>query len=120
MHKAQPSSAGESETTRTLPVDPKRNPSYPARQHLHEKAEWQSILARAVAQVAPFTQRLSVIGNDPKRATFERLHSQMLGACDQIADAIRRLPGETGDLYEEDKHRVDEAVIALDRLAQRW
>ena len=120
MSKAQPSSEGETGATRTAVADPKRNPSYPARQHLHEKGHWQAILATAEAQIAPFTQRLSVIGADPKRATFERLHAQMLGSRDQIADAVRRLPGETGDLYEEDKHRVEEAVTALDRLAQRW
>ena len=120
MSKAQPSSEGETGATRTMVPDPKRNPTYPTRQHLHEKAHWQAILASAEARIAPFTQRLNVIGTDPKRATFDRLHAQMLGARDQIADAVRRLPGETGDLYEEDKHRVDEAVTALDRLAQRW
>jgi hypothetical protein len=40
----------------------------------------------------------------------------MLGARDQIADAARRLPGEVGELYEEDRHRLEEAVAALDRL----
>ncbi len=120
MSKPQPSSEGETASTRQSVPDPKKNPSYPGRQHLHEKAHWQSILGNAEAQIAPFSQRLSMIGNDPKRPVYERLHAQMCGARDQIADAIRRLPGETGDLYEEDKHRVEEAIVALDRLAQRW
>ncbi len=120
MDKASPSSEGESTIVRASLPDPKRNPSYPAREHLHEKAHWRSILSNAEAQIAPFSQRLQVVGDDPKRPIYERLHAQMLGARDQIADAVRRLPGETGDLYEEDKHRVEEAVIALDRLAQRW
>ena len=120
MSKPQPASEGETSSTRTQVQNPKKNPSYPGREHLHEKAEWQAVLARAEAQIAPFLTRLSVVANNPNRATYERLYAQMLGARDQIADAVRRLPGETGDLYEEDKHRVEEAVIALDRLAQRW
>ena len=120
MSKPQPSSEGETSATRTSVPDPKKNPSYPAREHLHEKAHWQAILTRAESQIAPFAQRLGVVGTDPKRPTYERLYAQMCGARDQIADAVRRLPGETGDLYEEDKHRVEEAVTALDRLAQRW
>ena len=120
MSKSQPASEGELATTRTSVPDPKKNPSYPARQHLQEKPHWQGVLKDAEAQIAPFSQRLKVIGNDPKRDVYERLHAQMLGARDQIADAVRRLPGETGDLYDEDKHRVEEAVVALNRLAQRW
>ena len=120
MSKPQPSSEGESSSTRTRTPDPRKNPSYPAREHLFEKPHWQSVLRDAEAQIAPFVQRLNVIGNDSNRATYERLYAQMLGARDQIADAVRRLPGETGDLYEEDKHRVEEAIVALNRLAQRW
>ena len=121
VSKPQPSSEGETGATRTaVPADPRRNPTYPTRQHLHEKGHWQGVLANAEAQIAPFSQRLNLLGDDPKRPTLEKLHAQMLGARDQIADAVRRLPGETGDLYEEDKHRVEEAIVALDRLAQRW
>ena len=120
MSKPQPSSEGESSSTRTAPVDPKKNPSYPSRQHLREKGHWQGVLKDAEAQIAPFLQRLGATSNHPDRAKYERLYAQMCGARDQIADAIRRLPGETGDLYEEDKHRVEEAVTALNRLAQRW
>jgi len=53
-------------------------------------------------------------------APFERMLHQMQGARDQIADSVRRLPMETYDLYEEDRHRLDEAVAALDRLFERW
>ena len=120
MSKPQPSSEGESSSTRTSVPAPKKNPSYPGRQHLHEKAHWRSILQNAETQIAPFAQRLDVIGDDPKRSMYERLYAQMCGARDQIQDAVRRLPGETGDLYEEDKHRVEEAVTALDRLSPRW
>jgi hypothetical protein len=44
----------------------------------------------------------------------------MLGGRDQIADAVKRLPMEVGDLYEEDRHRLNEAVAALERLFARW
>ena len=44
----------------------------------------------------------------------------MLGARDQVADAVKRLPLETGHLYEEDRHRAEEAVAALDRLFKTW
>jgi hypothetical protein len=54
------------------------------------------------------------------RASLEFTYAQMLGARDQIADAARRLPMEVGDLYEEDHHRLEEALAALGRLFQRW
>jgi hypothetical protein len=65
-------------------------------------------------------QKMNVVGNSPSRAGFERLFAQMLGARDQVADAARRLPMEVGELYEEDKHRLEEAVAALDRVFKRW
>ena len=120
MSHSQPASEGEVAHVRTGPQDPKRNPSYPPRKHTHERPHWQQVLRDVEAKVAPFTQRLASLGNNPDRAKYERLHAQMLGARDQVADAVRRLPGEMGDLYEEDKHRVDEALAALERLTGRW
>lgn len=120
MSKPQPASEGEIAAVRRAPADPRRNPSYPAREHLHEKPHWLGILRKAEGQVAPFGQRLSVLGSDPQRPKYERLYAQMQGALDQIADAVKRLPAETGDLYEEDKHRVEEAVAALERLGRSW
>ena len=35
-------------------------------------------------------------------------------------EAVRRLPGEVGALYVEDKHRLDEARAALERVIGRW
>jgi hypothetical protein len=55
-----------------------------------------------------------------QRSTFDRLFAQMLGARDQVADCARRIPGETGGLYEEDHHRLEEALAALDRVEARW
>jgi hypothetical protein len=101
-------------------ADPRKNPSYPQRVHLSEKPHWQSVLQTVESRLAVARQKLNVLGNDSKRPAFERIYAQMLGARDQVADAVRRLPQETGDLYEEDHHRVDEAVAALDRLFQNW
>jgi hypothetical protein len=102
------------------PADPRRNPSYPVRTHTHERPEWQALLANWTAKVAASASRLNVLGDHPRRADFQFLHSQMQGALDQIADAARRLPGEVGEMYQEDKHRVDQAVAALERLLTKW
>jgi exonuclease VII small subunit len=103
-------------------VDPRKNPSYPQRVHVHERAHWQGVLAQCEERIALARQKLEdlVNGNTPDRAVFERYFVQMLGARDQVADAARRLPMETGGLYEEDKHRLEEAVAALDRVLQKW
>jgi hypothetical protein len=44
----------------------------------------------------------------------------MLGARDQIAEGVRRLPLETGALYDEDHERYKEAVAAFERVYRRW
>jgi hypothetical protein len=50
----------------------------------------------------------------------ERMYNQMLGARDQIADAVKRLPLEVGVLYEEDRHKLEEAIASLERIFTRW
>ena len=101
-------------------ADPKKNPSYPQRVHLAEKPHWQEVLQTVEGRLAVARQKLVVLGNDPKRAGYDRIYAQMLGARDQVADAVKRLPLETGGLYEEDHQRVEEAVAALDRLFLKW
>ena len=119
--KSQPVSEAESDVpTRSQPIDPRKNPSYPQRVHIHERAHWLGQLQRCEERIEVARQKLNVLGGSPNRAAFERLFAQMLGARDQVADAARRLPMETGDLYEEDKHRLEEAVAALDRVFLRW
>ena len=102
------------------PQIPLKNPAYPQRTHIAERAHWQGVLAACDKKIAPALQKLGVLGNSPSHAIFERLYAQMLGARDQVAYAARRLPGETGDLYEEDHHKLEEAVAALDRTLQKW
>ena len=97
------------------------NPAYPSRVHIHERPHWQGVLASCESRVGDYARRLAVLGPEvADRPRLERLHAQMLGARDQVADAARRLPGEVGSLYEDDKHRLEEAVAALDRVARRW
>jgi hypothetical protein len=118
---SQPVSEGENDQLiETEPRNPLKNPAYPQRVHLHERAHWQDVLKGVEDRIGKARQKLDVVGTGPDRAAFERLYSQMLGARDQVADAVRRLPTETGDLYAEDRHRLEEAVAALDRVFKRW
>ena len=99
------------------PADPRRSPSYPQRVHIRERAQWQAVLAKWEARIdGPVTR-------SPTRPTGRGatlLLAQMSGARDQIADAVARLPMEVGEMYEEDKHRVEQAEAALGRLFARW
>ncbi len=119
---SQPVSEAESDALApTRPVNPLKNPSYPQREHIQERAHWQGVLKSCEERIQVARQKLNVVGaNAPNRAAFERLFTQMLGARDQVYDAARRLPGETGDLYTEDRHRLEEAVAALDRVFRKW
>lgn len=122
MSNSQPvSEAAGNTAVPTIPANPLKNPSYPQRTHIGERAHWQGVLKTCEERIATARQKLNVLGGSATgRAGFERLYAQMLGARDQVADAARRLPGETGDLYEEDKHRLEEAVAALDRVLKQW
>ena len=100
--------------------NPLKNPAYPQRIHIGERAHWQGILASCDSRIATAKQTLTDLTNSPSKAALERLYAQMLGARDQVYESARRLPGETGELYEEDKHRLEEAVLALDRVFIRW
>jgi len=118
---SQPVSEGESDLlVKTEPINPLKNPSYPQRVHLHERAHWEGVLKGVEDKISKVRQKLDVIASGPNRAAFERLYSQMLGARDQVADSVRRMPTETGGLYTEDRHRLEEGVAALDRILARW
>jgi len=120
VSNSQPVSEGDNPNSALAVPDPKKNPSYPQRAHLREKPHWQSVLKTCEDRLATARQKLQSLGVDAGRPAFERIYAQMLGARDQVADAVKRLPQETGDLYEEDHHRVDDAVAALDLLFRRW
>jgi hypothetical protein len=96
-------------------ADPRRNPSYPQRVHVRERPQWQALLKSWQDRVAAARAQRAAKGD---RADL--LLARMEGALDQIAEAVRRLPMEVGPMYEEDRHRVDEAVAALERLFKQW
>jgi hypothetical protein len=100
------------------PANPQKSPTYPQRVHVRERAQWQAVLKTWEDRIAEARRSLDSRGAD--HPAHDRLYAQMLGARDQIADAARRLPMEVGELYEEDKHRLEEAVAALERLFERW
>jgi exonuclease VII small subunit len=103
------------------PTGPFKNPTYPQRVHIHERAHWQGVLKACEERIAAARKKLDVLAvNASQRPAFERLFAQMLGARDQVADAARRLPGETGALYDEDRERLEQAVAALDRVLRQW
>jgi hypothetical protein len=97
-----------------------KNPSYPQREHLHEKAKLEESLRSTDELLHALQKKLSALGNHSERARFERLYFQMLGARDQMAEAVRRLPMETGDLYDEDRERYEQAMAAFDRAYRQW
>lgn len=101
----------------TSPRSPWKSPSYPSRTHVNERAQWRALLELWDGRIAQAQAELGDAVPDSDRG---RLFAQMLGARDQIADAARRLPMEVGDLYEEDHHRLNEAVAALERIFARW
>jgi hypothetical protein len=102
------------------PDDPFHNPSYPARTHFHEREKLEASLRGAEELLNAARQKLSAMANHAERAKFVRLYHQMMGARDQIADSVRRIPLEAADLYEEDKERYRNAVAALERTWRKW
>ena len=101
-------------------VDPFRNPSYPARTHYHERAELEESLRVAEERLGAARQKLSTLANDSQYSSFVRLYHQIMGARDQIAECVRRIPLEAADLYREDKERYAQAVAALERTWAKW
>jgi hypothetical protein len=96
------------------------NPSYPAREHFHEKAELEKLLQFWDERIRSARQTLSALGSHTKRESFTRLFHQMQGASDQLAESVRRLPLETGGLYDDDRERFKQAIAALERLWKTW
>ena len=65
-------------------------------------------------------QKLDGDGNLAGNADAVRLYHQLLGVRDQIAEVARRMPLETGELYDEDAERLRQATAALERTWRRW
>ncbi len=94
--------------------NPLRSPTYPQRVHIRERAHWQEVLKTWSDRI-----EAAIASNASPSEPARKLFAQMLGARDQIFDAARRMPMEVGDLYEEDHHRLEEAVAALERLFEK-
>jgi hypothetical protein len=101
-------------------MNPAKNPSYPQRVHLTERKPLEEKLRGWDEKIAAIDHRLAAMGSHPKRDAYERLYHQMQGARDQMAEAVRRMPLETGILYDEDRERLASAEAALSRVLQRW
>src|SRR5262249_12202592 len=100
--------------------DPFHNPSYPLRDHFLAKAKLEEAVRSCDERIRAAGQKLSSAASEPNRAAYLRLYHQRLGARDQAATTARRMPLETGDLFEQDKERFEQAMAALDRLWQSW
>ena len=100
--------------------NPFKSPTYPPRVHFPERDALQESLRSCEQRIQAIRQKLDTLGNHPQRDVYERIYHQMLGARDQVAEAVRRLPGETGALYDEDKERYEQAVAACERVFGRW
>ncbi len=107
-------------TSSSSPALPGRNPSYPPRTHFGEKKALEETLRSWDEKIATLAEKLAALGASSSRASHERLFHQMMGARDQMAEAVRRMPLETGTLYEEDAERLRNAEAALVWLVQRW
>lgn len=101
-------------------VDPRYNPSYPHRVHTDERARWNSLQREWAERVDAAAKKLESLKNGPKGEEAHRLFVQMSGSLDQIAEAALRLPTEVGSIYDEDRHLMHEAEVALKRLYDRW
>lgn len=99
------------------PKSPLKSPSYPQRVHIRERAQWEQLLKGWDQKIAAAGHSLNAKSD---KSSASKLYAQMLGARDQIADAVARLPMEVGEMYHEDHHRLEEAVAALERLFARW
>jgi hypothetical protein len=97
-----------------------KNPTYPQRTHLGERKQLEDSLHSWTQKFADVEAKLTALSNHPARATHERLYHQMQGALDQMAEAVRRMPLESGSLYKEDRERYEAAEAALRRLCSAW
>jgi hypothetical protein len=98
---------------------PFHNPSYPVRDHFSERAKLENALGIAAERVDAARRKL-LAGGGTAAAQAVRLYHQLLGVQDQLAECARRMPLETGALYDEDQERFTQATAALERTWQRW
>ena len=101
-------------------ANPAKSPTYPQRTHFSERQELLAKLTAWDEKIAAMGKKIATLGTHPNRGTYERLYHQMQGARDQMEECVRRMPLETGILYDEDRERLTNAEAALARTFQRW
>jgi hypothetical protein len=101
-------------------VDPYRNPSYPQRVHVLERATLEEAVRKCDDRLGAAVQKLDVLTNHAQKEKFFRLFYQLQGARDQVAEAARRMPLEVGGLYHEDAERFKQAMDAVERISRQW
>jgi hypothetical protein len=101
-------------------AEPFHNPSYPVRTHFQERQKLQATLRDVEDRLSAARKKLDAIANDSQRARSVRLYHQLMGARDQIAECVRRIPLEAAALYVEDQERYHNAVAAFERIWGKW
>ncbi len=101
-------------------IESYQNPTYPKRDHYADRARLEQALELCKERIATALEQLSASASLPDRAALVRVYHQLLGIRDQVAESVRRMPLETGDLYAEDNERFEQAVAALDRVWRQW
>jgi hypothetical protein len=110
----------KSKSASPVPIESYRNPSYPKCDHYSDRPRLEQALQLCEERLASVAGRLRDSANKPERAPLVRIYHQMLGIRDQVAECVRRMPLETGDLYTEDHERFEQASAALERVWRRW
>jgi hypothetical protein len=105
---------------RTRSTDRAHNPSYPRRTHYSERTQLEEVLRSCEERLSSARQKLIAVRGQADGDTRARTFHQLAGARDQIAETVRRLPLEAGELYHEDKERYEQAVAAFDRIWRKW
>jgi hypothetical protein len=95
---------------------PFQNPSYPKRIHFGERESLMETLRDVEKRLEQAARVLNLHAGDSRAASSIRHYHQLAGARDQIAECVRRMPLETGRLYEEDRERLLQAVAAFERV----
>lgn len=100
------------------PAIPK-NPTYPKRNHTTEGPKWMGILAEWDNKIAALLEKVPAGKSLGELGEKGKVLSQMVGARDQIRDAAKRLPRQVTHMYHEDHERLEQAVHALERMAEK-
>lgn len=105
-------------TGSAAPAIPK-NPTYPKRNHTTEGPKWMGLLAEWDAKIEALLKTVLTGKSLGEQGEKGKVLSQMVGARDQIRDAAKRLPRQVTHMYHEDHERLEQAVHALERMAEK-